>query len=316
MKKWIAFWLIGVIGGSSNLYIHIAIEQTSPFQLVFTRTVLAAILLNVLLALRGEHMPLNRRQLQPMIVLGVLNHVVPFALITWGQQSVPSGIAAVLTATAALFTLVFAHFAFADERITRRRLIGLTTGFFGVVMLASRSGTGSSAQAANLVGIGAIVLAAAFYALGGTYGRGVVRGNMNPLVIAAGALTSAAVISGVLMLLAPMFGGQAMTPFTEIHGTALLSLVLLGIVNTGLAHLMYYWVLRELGAARTGMASYFAPLVGLTLGVLFLQEALDARMLLGALMILGGIAIVNLRFRRSPAIATRIALPDPVSPVN
>ena len=316
MKKWIAFWLIGVIGGSSNLYIHVANEQTSAFQLVFTRTVLAAILLNVLLAMRGEHVPLNWRQLQPMIMLGILNHVVPFALITWGQQSVPSGIAAVLTATAALFTLVFAHFAFDDERITRRRLIGLMTGFFGVVMLASRSWTGSSIQTDNLVGMGAVVLAAAFYAMGGTYGRGVVRGNMNPLVIAAGALTSAAILSGILMLAAPVFGGEAMTPFNEIHGTALLSLLLLGIVNTGLAHLMYYWVLRELGAARTSMASYFAPLVGLSLGVLFLNERIDVRMILGALMILGGIAIVNLRFRRGPVIVERIALPESVSPVN
>jgi drug/metabolite transporter (DMT)-like permease len=79
---------------------------------------------------------------------------------------------------------------------------------------------------------------------------------------------------------------------------------------------MYYWVLRELGAARTSMASYFAPLVGLSLGVLFLNERIDVRMILGALMILGGIAIVNLRFRRGPVIVERIALPEPVSPVN
>lgn len=314
MKKWIAFWLIGLIGGSSNLYIHIGIEQTSPFQLVFTRTALAAILLNIILALRGEHVPLRWREFSPMIVLGILNNVVPFALITWGQQSVPSGIAAVLTATAALFTLTFAHFAFDDERITRRKLIGLTTGFLGVVTLASRSWAEGSVQSASLIGMGAIVLAAAFYGMGGTFGRGVVRRHNNPLIVAAGALTSAAVISGVIMLLAPSFGGEALTPFNEIHGNALLSLLLLGTVNTCLAYMMYYWVLRELGAARTGMASYFAPLVGLTLGALLLQEPIDARMVLGAVMILGGIAIVSLRFRRGPDVVAQIALPDHVTP--
>jgi drug/metabolite transporter (DMT)-like permease len=301
LKKWAAFWFLGLIWGSSFLFIRIGNDQTSPFQLVFIRTTLAAIGLNTVLALRGRHLPLHWRGFYPLLLLGIFNTVIPFGLITWGEQSVDSGLASVLNATAALFTLVFAHFSFADERITRRKLIGLVTGFLGVVVLASRSWDEGGTHNSSLLGMGAIVLAASFYGIGGTYGRGVLKRLGDPLMVSTGAMTTAAVISGMLMLFAPAFGGEALTPFDQIHGDALISLLLLGAINTFVAYLLYYWVVQELGAARSSMVTYVTPPIGITLGALVLNEQIDSRLVLGALMILAGIAIVNLRLRRTPA---------------
>jgi drug/metabolite transporter (DMT)-like permease len=313
LNKWAAFWILGLIWGSSFLFIRIGVEQVSPFQLVFIRTAIAAVGLNVVLALQRKHLPLNWRAFYPLLVLGAFNTVVPFALITWGEQSVDSGLASVLNATAALFTLVFAHFAFADERITPRKLAGLLLGFAGVVVLASGSITSEGLATSTLTGQLAIVLAAMFYGIGGTYGRGVVRELNDPIMVSAGAMTTAAVISGILMLVSPSLGGGPMAPFASLHGDALVSLLVLGIVNTFGAYLIYYYVVQQLGAARSSMVTYIIPPVGIGLGVIVLGEQVDARLILGAALILCGIAIVNVRMLSLRRQQTAAASPSPAA---
>lgn len=299
MKKWVGFWVLGLIWGSSFLFISIGVEQVTPFQLVFIRTGIAAIGLNLVLAFQRKHIPFNWRGLRPLLILGIVNTVLPFALITWGEQTVDSGIASVLNATAALFTLVFAHFTFSDERITVRKIIGLLLGFFGVVVLFS--GSGDSGSGTNsIIGMLAIVLAAMFYGIGGTYGRGVVK-RIEPMMVSAGAMTTAAIISGICMVLSPALGGEPFTPFNEIHGDALAALLILGLVNTFGAYTLYYWVVQQLGAARSSMVTYVTPPIGITLGVIFAGEQLTATLIIGAGMILSAIGIVNLRlFQRKP----------------
>ena len=137
-RAWIGFWVLAFIWGSSFLFIRIGVEQLSTFQLVFIRTGIAAVGLNIVVYLRGKRLPTDRAGVRDVAILGVVNTVIPFALITWGEKSIESGLAAVLQATAALFTMIVAHFAFADERVTRRTVAGLVVGFAGVVVLASR----------------------------------------------------------------------------------------------------------------------------------------------------------------------------------
>ncbi len=307
--KWVGFWVLGLIWGSSFLLIAIGVESVSPFQLVFMRTLIAAIGLNAVLLARGKRIPW-RMALIPLLVLGVINITVPFALITWGEQTVASGVASVLNSTVALFTLIISALVFRQEAFTARKFIGLLVGFFGVVVLASRNFEGSELQAGSLLGQIAILAAAVFYAFGGSYSyRLAVRWN-DPQVVAAGSMIFAALSSGLLMVLAPLFGGQAPTPLAEIPANALLSILALGLLNTFIAYMIYYWIVRALGAARASMVTYVAPVVGLTLGALVLSEVIDLRLLGGAALILGGIAIVTLKRSPRPALST-VAQPQP-----
>ena len=121
MKKWSAFWVLGLIWGASFLFIRIGVEQLSPFQVVFIRTGIAALGLNLVLLSRGKHLPFNWRDLMPLIILGVANTTIPFALITTGEKAITSGLAAMLQSAASLFTAVIAHFYFSDERLTPRK---------------------------------------------------------------------------------------------------------------------------------------------------------------------------------------------------
>ncbi len=151
MRKWAGFWALGLIWGSSFLLIRVGVEELSPFQVVFIRTGIAALGLNVLLFLRGKHLPFNFRALVPLIIIGIGNTTIPFSLITWGETNITSGLAAMLQSTASLFTLVLAHFFFADERISLQKIVGLSVGFLGVIVLASRSMTGGRNRRAAVI---------------------------------------------------------------------------------------------------------------------------------------------------------------------
>jgi drug/metabolite transporter (DMT)-like permease len=299
VKKWAAFWLLSLIWGSSFLFIRIGVEEVSPFQVVFMRTGIAAVGLNVVLLLRGKHIPLNWRGLFPLIIIGIGNTIIPFALISWGETHVESGLASLLNGTAALFTLVIAHFAFHDERITLAKVVGLVVGFVGVIVLASRSWAGGQIITGDLAGQLAIVVAALFYAAFGVYSRKTMNNRYEPMVVAAGSMVAAATGSGILMVLAPSFGGQSPVALNALGNDALWALLLLGFFNTFIAYILFYWIIQQLGAGRASMVTYVIPAVGIVLGALVLDEVVDWRLLVGAGLILSGIAVVNLRlFRR------------------
>ena len=216
-----------------------------------------------------------------------------------------------LQGTAALFTLIAAHFTFSDERITWRKLVGLLIGFLGVVILAGRSSDETVAGVTpmlHLLGQLAIVGASLCYAVGNTYGRQAMQNRLEPLVIAGGSMTVAAVITGVIAYGAPVFGGTVPLGIGELSGRVLGAVLTLGLLNTFGAYLIYYPLIAVLGAARTSMVTYVIPVVGLLLGALFLNEQVDLRLLVGAIMIVGSIAIVNLNFatffKRSTVAAT------------
>lgn len=300
-QAWLSFWAVALIWGSSFLFIRIGVEQLTPFQLVFIRTGIAAVGLNIVAYLRGKRLPTDRKGIRDLLVLGVVNTVFPFALITWGETHIESGLAAVLQGTAALFTLVVAHFVFVDERITMRKLAGLAIGFLGVVVLASRSTQeDTSATAAvdgtlHLLGQLSIVAASLCYAIGGTYSRKAIQNRLAPITAAAGAMTVAAIITGIVAYAAPLLGGPAPTPLNTLRPDVLNAILILGLLNTFVAYLMFYSIVAALGAARASMVTYVIPAVGLLLGAIFLQEAVDIRLLIGAALIMGGIGVVNLR---------------------
>ena len=298
-RAWIGFWILSFIWGSSFLFIRIGVEQLTTFQVVFIRTGIAAIGLNIVAYARGKRLPSDWKGIRDLLVLGIVNTVFPFVLITWGEKSIESGLAAVLQGTAALFTMVVAHFVFLDERMTIRKIVGLVVGFLGVVILASRSTAGEvipTDPTLHLLGQLAIVLASFCYALGGTFSRKAIQNRLEPIVAAAGAMTVTAIIVGILMVAAPYLGGPALTPLNTLTPRVIGAMLALGLVNTFGAYLIFYSLVATLGAARTSMVTYVIPAVGLTLGALFLGEQVDIRLLIGAVLIVGSIGIVNLKF--------------------
>jgi drug/metabolite transporter (DMT)-like permease len=296
-RAWAGFWALAFIWGSSFLFIRIGVGELSTFQLVFIRTGIAALGLNLVAAAQGRRLPTDAAGLRDIVFLGVMNTVIPFTLITWGEKTVESGLAAVLQGTAALFTLVLAHFSFADERITPGKVAGLIVGFAGVLVLGARSTAAAAGSGAgsHLAGQLAIVVASFCYAVGGVYSRKAIQQRLAPIVVAAGTMTVTAMITGALAYVAPLMGGAAPAPLHTLTPRVAAAVVTLGVLNTFVAYLIFYSIIATLGASRAAMVTYAIPAVGLALGTVFLDESFDLQLLAGAVMIVGSIGIVNLR---------------------
>ncbi len=295
---WAGFWLLTLIWGTSFLLIRVGVEQLPTFQLVFIRTAIAAVGLHVVVYMRGLPLPTDWSVMRDLLVLGIVNTVLPFSLITWGEQYVESGLTAVLQGTTALFTMVLAHVTFADERVTRWKLAGLLSGFGGVVLLAGRPAPDLAAAIDPRLYLGgqlAMVAAAFCYAVGGTYSRRAMQRRLHPTVAAAGSMTVTAVITGAAMLGSQLAGGEAPVSLADMRQSVLLAVITLGLLNTFVAYLIFYSVIDAVGAGRASMVTYVIPAVGLFAGALFLDEPLDARLLVGAAIIVGSVALVNVK---------------------
>ncbi len=299
-QAWVMFWVLGAIWGSSFLLIRIGVGELRPVEVVFIRTAIAAVGLSAVIAFRRVRVPTDWANIRALIIIGLGNVVAPFILISWGEQHISSGMAAVLQSTAALFTLVIAHFAFDDERMSIPKVAGLIVGFIGVVVLFSTEinlGGGESAASADsgislsLLGQLAIVVASLFYATFSTYSRTIIKGKVEPIVMAAGTMITGAIATAPLTFLTE--GG--FTPFNQaISPDVINAMVVLGALNTFVAYLFYYFIVRELGASKASMVTYIVPIVGLVLGAVFLQEEVGPTLIFGAGLIFTGIAIVNL----------------------
>ena len=295
MGIWAAFWLIGLVWGSSFMLIRIGVESIHPIMLVLIRVGIAAVGLSLVVVVQRKPIPRDWRTIGAIALIGIGNTAIPFTLISWGEQTVESGIASVLQATAALFGLVVAHFAFRDERINPQKITGLLLGFVGVIVLSSRNWQDGVLVTGGLAGQFAIVLASLFYAVFTSYSRKVLQGNIAPVVIAAISMLSATFAEAFFLLIGVVAFDVPPTLPADLETQALLAVLGLGVFNTFLAYLLFYNVVRVLGAAKATMITYIVPPIGLLLGVIFLNERVDLPLILGASLIFMGIAIVNLR---------------------
>ena len=282
-KHWIIFITLGIIWSSSFLWIKVAIEEMGPMTLVAYRVLLGLLFGIAVILIQREKMPRTLKAWTPLLVLGLTNVAIPFFLISWGEKTIDSGVASILDATVPLFTIVVAHFLLHDDKMTVQKVAGLLIGFAGVVVLMSKD-IGDSAG--SLLGQGAVILASAFYAGSSIYARkftedtsGIFR-SMGPLVSA----------TAVMWLASFFFESPVHVPDQSIIWIALLWL---GILGSGVAFVMLFYLIHEIGPTRTTMVTYLFPLGGVTLGVIFLHETLTWEIVVGAALILASLVVAN-----------------------
>jgi drug/metabolite transporter (DMT)-like permease len=286
--NWLLFLALGFMWGSSYLFIKLAVDDFGTFTLVALRLAIGAALLWIVIRLAGQALPREPRIYGHLVVMGIVNIVIPFALITWAEQSVDSSIAAILTSAVPLFAIVIAPLFIYDEPIRVNGIIGLGIGFIGVIVLTSHDLTLADA---DLTGEIALLGAALSYAIGAVYSRRNMRG-VPPMIPAVFQVTFALLISGAIALVFER--PWEARPDAE----ALFSIVWLGVLGSGFAYLAMFRLLASWGATRATMVAYEIPVVGIILGFLVLQEPIDGRLLIGTALVVGGIALVNSPFGR------------------
>lgn len=299
VREWVAFWLLGAIWGSSFLWIKIAVAEIGPVLLAALRLLFGAAGLVGIAWMMRQSVPRDRGLLVRYLVLAVLNTALPFALIPWGETRIASGLAAVLNGTTPLFTLVIAHFWLRDEHITRARIAGLFVGFTGVVVLMSHD---LSAGADSLWGQAAVLAASCSYAVAAIFARKYLRGQ--PPVVQA--TVAVCIADAVLWLAVPVAEPSARLPHLPITW---LALAWLGVLGSCVAYLLYYYLIQAWGATRATVVTYVYPVIGLLLGVAFLDEALNARVVAGTLLVVSGIVVANRAPALRPSPPARVSAP-------
>jgi drug/metabolite transporter (DMT)-like permease len=279
------FILLGGIWSSSFLWIKIAVQEIGPITLVAFRVLFGLLFGIAVILIERPKLRDDMRSWAPVLVLGITNVAIPFFLISRGEKSIDSAVAAVLDATVPLFTILIAHYLLRDDKMTVPKVLGLSIGFAGVVILVSKD-FGSSPS--SLFGEGAVVLASAFYAGSAVYARRTTEDTPS-IMRSAGPLLS----STLVMWLATLgFEIPIRIPQTPITWIALLWL---GILGSGLAFIMMYYLIHEIGPTRTSMVTYLFPLGGVVLGVSFLGEQLSWQLLAGATLIVASLVGANLQ---------------------
>lgn len=294
---------IGGIWGSSFLFIKVLVDEIAPVQVVTGRAFFGMVAIAAFVAWR--RIPLN---VTPMLVvkvglLSMVANIAPFGLIAWGEEHIDSGIAAVLNATMPIFTSVFAAAVLMEERFTTARLLGLMLGFAGVVALTGDDIVHITDE--SVLGQLAIVGAACCYAVGSVFARNLL-GTHEPTSLALLQITMAMVLS------APLAFALEGTPDVTLSLEATLSILGLGMLGTGVAYVMFFWLIDNIGSVRSSLVTYVVPVIALVLGWLVLDESIGLNVIVGAALIIGGVASV---MRGQAPTSRRVLTPSGASAV-
>jgi drug/metabolite transporter (DMT)-like permease len=288
-KDWIRFSALGLIWGSSFLWIKIAVSEISPAMLVSFRALFAAIGLAVVLYI-SKTANLKKEQWKSALIvfflLGLFNVALPIGLISWAEQYIESGMASILNSTVPLFTIMIAPLFLKDDQFTIPKFAGMVVGFLGVVLLFSPElGLGFNQ---NLAGQIAMLLAAISYAGAGVYAR--VKTKEFPVQMQS--FLQLFMAAAIMWIFTFAFDRPLVFPSLPLTWVALLWLGLLG---SCAATLLFFQLLHSVGPTRTVLVTYIFPLVGVILGAIFLQEKLHWQALAGGMLVISGIVLVNIK---------------------
>lgn len=285
-SDWALLAVLSIVWGGSFLFNGVAVRELPPVTIVALRVMTAALALLLALRFMNVSLPRGRQAWAAFLGMSILNNVIPFTLIVWGQSHIASGLASILNATTPLFTVIVAHYLTDDERLTGQRLAGVVVGFVGVAVMIGAAAFAS--LDASILAQLAVLGAALSYGLSGVFGRRFKTMGIPPLATAAGQVT----VSSALLLPAALIVDRPWTLAMPSTG-AVLSLVALGLVSTAFAYLIFFRLLARAGATNVGLVTFLIPVSAILLGVLVLGETLAMRHVVGMALIGAGLILID-----------------------
>lgn len=286
---WALLALLAVIWGGSYLSNRIALEQVPVLTTVAFRVGGAAVALWVYVAMRGLGVRISAKLAISFVIMGILNNVIPFTLIVWGQQHIPSGLAAILNAATAIFSVLLAAVLFADERLSANKAVGVVLGFAGVMVIVGAE----ALTHLDITSWGQIAMigAAVSYAISSAFARVALQG-VRAEVSAAGMLTASAL---VMVPLALWHDG---VPTFEYGAAGWGALAYLALMSSALAYVIFYRVLALAGAGNLQLVTLLVGPVAVAMGAVVYGEALAVSDYVGFGIIAVGLLLIDGRIVR------------------
>lgn len=279
---------LALLWGSGFLWIKLALRGFNPVQIVFARLLLGFLVLLPIVHFRRLVFPRDRRTWAHLFVAALVANAVPYVLYSVGERTVGSNAAGVINATTPLWTLVLAFTVGVDRTVSPRRLAGFLLGFTGVLVIFTP--WRSAGEIASWGGLACLV-ASISYAVSYLYmGRYLTNRGTDPIVLAASQLAAGSLLLGIAM---PFVGVDPPT----WRADAVLSLLTLGVLGTGLAYVLNYRIIADDGPTIASTVTYLLPIVAVILGWLVLHETVTVEIIAGTALVLTGVALT----RRKPS---------------
>jgi drug/metabolite transporter (DMT)-like permease len=288
-REWAMLVTLSVLWGGSFFFAEIALESLPPLTIVTLRVGLAAITLWLVVLALKLPIPNSPPIWIAFLTMGLLNNVLPFSLIVWGQSQISSGLAAILNATAPLFGVIVAGILLRDESATPLKITGVVVGFAGVIVMMDLSSIATSSLLAQL----AILAAALSYACASVYGRRFKATGLNPILVAAGQVTGS-----TLLLLPIALWVDGNDHYANVPAQVWAAIISLAMFSTAAAYILYFKLLASAGATNILLVTLLVPVSAILLGWLFLEESLQTPHIIGMAMIALGLSAIDGRLWR------------------
>jgi len=291
-RTWLLMLLLGLIWGGTFFLSEILLLELSPFQIVFHRVSIAALVMVLYITIKGIALPKDGRIWLALAVMGLLNNAIPFSAIVFGQQYITGGMASILNSTTAFFGVMLSGIFLKEEAITMPKVIGVIMGILGVIIIMGFD-TLSSLSLTNIGQI-LIIVSSISYAFASIWGKFQVK-NLGVEVTATGMLITSSVW---MFILATMVEGL---PFEALSMRSTLSLLTFAILCTSVAYLLYFAILKQAGAANLTLVTIIIPPFALILDALALGEMVSLQELIGFVIISLGLLVISgkLRFKQA-----------------
>lgn len=278
---------LALIWGVSFLLIKITVHDMSPEALLLFRSASGFVALGAILVFSGRKVfsPGWRRLIPSFVIMALTNAILPWIAIAWGEERISSGLASILNSTTTLWTALFIYWVMPSERPSLINYVGVVVGFAGVVVLVYPE-VEAQGLSGSALGALAVVLASLSYAVNALYQRRKMR-DVPVAQISLGQLAASAIIA--LPIAAPSL------PAIHLRFISVAAVLTLGAVCTGVAYLLYYYILNSLGAVRAAGVTYLVPITAVFWGAVLLGETISVTIVVGGLVILAGIVLTSLR---------------------
>ncbi|WP_197742879.1 DMT family transporter [Lentilitoribacter sp. Alg239-R112] len=286
LKEWGTLLMLSFLWGGSFLFIEISVGQLPPLTVVFLRVGISAIILTIVLKASRIKVPISRKILISIFIMGLFNISIPFLLITWGQTQITSGLASIFNATMLIFTVIVTHFFTTDEKMDRHKLAGVVVGFSGVVFMIGVEELFTFG--ANILGQLAVLAAALFYASSTTFGRRFKTMGVPPMAIATGQMIVASLILAPLVII---FDKPWLLTVPDTNG--LIAIFCLATFSTALAYFLYFKLLESSGATNLALVTFLIPPIAIFLGWSILGETLNRDQIIGMGFIIFGLSLID-----------------------
>lgn len=279
LNNWILLITLSLVWGGSFYFVEKALVYFTFEQVVFFRVFFAALFILIVLFIKKIKIIFDLKLWAMFFVMGALNNVIPFLGITYAQESITASLASLFNATTPIFTALLAHLLTKDEKISPFKAIGILVGFVGMIILLLPKGFGNF----ELAGAFAII-AAISYAFAGVFGKKLK--DYNPIFNVFGMLSASSVMMYIMFF--PSINSLEVNSFYEFK-----DLILLAIVSTSIAYIIYFRLLFSVGAVKLLLVTYLIPISASVLGIFLLDEEFTINMIFGTGVIFVSLWLIN-----------------------